>query len=120
MAFRRVDLFDPEKQAISILGKCLSHPARITIIESLAENGTTAFKDLSRLLPLSQATISSHLATMVRQGFIEVKEHVPTTYYSLTGITSKLYEDVLDLLAKMGEGGSGMIENRRFTRRNRI
>jgi DNA-binding transcriptional ArsR family regulator len=53
------------------LFKALGHPARIAIIEYLLDKSACICNDLVEILPLSQSTISQHLAALKKVGIIK-------------------------------------------------
>ena len=53
------------------LFKALGHPARIAIIEYLLDKRACICNDLVGNLPLSQSTISQHLAALKKVGIIK-------------------------------------------------
>jgi DNA-binding transcriptional ArsR family regulator len=53
------------------LFKALGHPARIAIVEFLLEKSACICNDLVEILPLSQSTISQHLAALKKVGIIK-------------------------------------------------
>jgi len=57
----KTELFDESLQQAAIYFKALSHPARLAIINYLAETGTCITGDITEVLPLSRTTVSQHL-----------------------------------------------------------
>jgi ArsR family transcriptional regulator, arsenate/arsenite/antimonite-responsive transcriptional repressor len=55
------ELFDESLQTAAVYFKALSHPARLAIINYLAESGTCITGDITEELPLSRTTVSQHL-----------------------------------------------------------
>ena len=52
------------------MAKALGHPARIAILEELCKREECVCGDLVEALPLSQSTVSQHLAVLKKAGFI--------------------------------------------------
>ena len=50
--------------------KALSHPARLAILQTLAQRGTCICGEIVDVLPLSQATVSQHLKVLREAGLI--------------------------------------------------
>ena len=50
--------------------KALSHPARLEILQMLANRGTCICGEIVDVLPLSQATVSQHLKILKNAGLI--------------------------------------------------
>ncbi len=90
MAFSKAKLFAPLTYDQAFWSKSLGHPARITILTHLLENGTTPFYEICKLIPLSSTTISQHLRTLRLNGLIEAEEKCPHTYYKLQNINCKI------------------------------
>jgi len=50
--------------------KALSHPARLAILQTLADRGTCICGEIVDVMPLSQSTISQHLKILKNTGLI--------------------------------------------------
>jgi ArsR family transcriptional regulator len=57
----KVGLFNRDLRDTAILFKALGHPARLAILEYLAETRVCISGDISNELPLSRTTVSQHL-----------------------------------------------------------
>jgi ArsR family transcriptional regulator len=64
------EIFDKELQELANFAKVLSHPARLAILNYLAETKTCISGDISDQLPLSRATVSQHLKELRHAGLI--------------------------------------------------
>ena len=64
MTSPKLELFDKELQTASALFKALSHPARLAILNYLAETKVCMTGDITRELPLSRTTVNQHLAEL--------------------------------------------------------
>jgi len=71
MAITKAKLFDKNQKRTSELMKALGHPARIAIIELLAERETCICGDITDELPLAQSTVSQHLKALKTAGIIK-------------------------------------------------
>jgi DNA-binding transcriptional ArsR family regulator len=58
------------QQELAEYGRILSHPARIAIIQLLAEKKEIKTGDISEYLPLSRPTVSQHLKELRNAGII--------------------------------------------------
>lgn len=58
-------------QEIAAIGKVLSHPARIAIIQILAEKKEIKTGNISDYLPIGRTTVSKHLKELKDSGFIQ-------------------------------------------------
>ncbi len=71
MGKTKEELFTVQQNQLAKMAKAIAHPARIAILEHLAEIGSCACGDLVDKLPLSQSTISQHLKAMKEAGIIK-------------------------------------------------
>ncbi|MDR8393768.1 metalloregulator ArsR/SmtB family transcription factor [Aliifodinibius sp. S!AR15-10] len=71
MAITKAKLFEPNQKRTAELMKALGHPARIAIIELLAERNTCICGDITDELPLAQSTVSQHLKALKTAGIIK-------------------------------------------------
>lgn len=62
--------FNKDLQDLAIFAKAISHPARLAILQHLAEAKTCISGDISDSLPLSRSTVSQHLSELKRYGLI--------------------------------------------------
>lgn len=71
MAITKAKLFNSTQKRTAELMKALSHPARIAIIQLLAERKTCICGDITEELPLAQSTVSQHLKALKMAGIIK-------------------------------------------------
>jgi DNA-binding transcriptional ArsR family regulator len=64
------EIFNSELQELARLAKAISHPARLAILNYLAETPTCISGDISDHLPLSRSTVSQHLKELKECGLI--------------------------------------------------
>jgi len=62
--------FDSNLQELALLAKAISHPARLAILQYLAQTKTCVSGDISDFLPLSRTTVSQHLKELKKTGLI--------------------------------------------------
>ncbi len=74
MVVSKTALFDEALQEKANLFKALAHPARLQILQFLAETKTCISGDISDELPLSRTTVNQHLKELKDTGLI--KGHV--------------------------------------------
>ncbi len=65
------------------LAKALGHPARVRILEVLAQTPGCICGDIVVQMPLAQATVSQHLKELKRVGLIDGEISGPRTCYCL-------------------------------------
>lgn len=101
MGLSKKDSFDPLQNRIADLAKALGHPARIAILQYLAGQNTCICGDIVEELPLSQATVSQHLAELKRVGLIKGEIDGPKMCYC---IDKKAWNEAKNLLSQfMGD-----------------
>ena len=82
--------------------KALSHPARIAILQILAERRSCICGEIVKLMPLSQATVSQHLKVLKDAGFISGTIDGPKSCYCIdTAAIAKLRARTEDLFGKL-------------------
>lgn len=62
--------FDDRLQELARFARSISHPARLAILEYLAETRSCISGDISQNLPLSRTTVSQHLKELKELGLI--------------------------------------------------
>ncbi len=99
MAVTKENLFkDKQKQTARLL-KALGHPARVAIVELLAERQSCVCGDITKELPLAQSTISQHLKALKNAGIIKGEVDGPRVCYCLNKETvGELDERICELL----------------------
>jgi ArsR family transcriptional regulator, arsenate/arsenite/antimonite-responsive transcriptional repressor len=70
MGTTKKEEFSARQNRIAGMAKALAHPARIAILEFLAKQNACMCGDIVNHLPLSQATVSQHLAELKQAGLI--------------------------------------------------
>ncbi|MFN8396899.1 MAG: metalloregulator ArsR/SmtB family transcription factor [Bacteroidia bacterium] len=63
--------FDQETLELATMFKAMGHPARVAILRFLAESNACFCGNIVDALPLSQATVSQHLAELKQVGLIK-------------------------------------------------
>ena len=71
MGTTKTTQFTAEQNRKAELYKALGHPARIAIIEFIIQQNSCVCGDIVDELPLSQSTISQHLAALKNVGIIK-------------------------------------------------
>ena len=101
MGLSKKDSFDPLQNRIADLAKALGHPARVAILQFLANQNSCMCGDIVEELPLSQATVSQHLAELKRVGLIKGEIDGPKMCYC---IDKKAWNEAKTLLSQfMGD-----------------
>lgn len=97
MGISKKEAFSNSQNRLADLAKALAHPARIAILEFLAKQDTCICGDIVDKLPLSQATVSQHLAELKRIGLIKGEIDGPKVCYC---INQKAWQVAKKLLAQ--------------------
>lgn len=71
MPTAKVELFEKELQEGAVLFKALGHPARLAILNYLAETNSCFTGDISAELPLGRTTVNQHLDELKKSGLIQ-------------------------------------------------
>ena len=66
----KAEKFSENLQELALMAKAISHPARLAILQYLAETKTCISGDISDFLPLSRTTVSQHLKELKEIGLI--------------------------------------------------
>jgi ArsR family transcriptional regulator len=75
--------------------KALSHPARLAILQNLAQRGTCICGEIVAVLPLSQATVSQHLKVLKEANLITGEIDGPRSCYCIDTTTLRELRDGL-------------------------
>jgi ArsR family transcriptional regulator, arsenate/arsenite/antimonite-responsive transcriptional repressor len=71
MSSPKTHLFEPRLTTMAEMFNALSHPARLQILEYLAETKTCISGDISEEIPLSRTTVNQHLDELKKVGLIQ-------------------------------------------------
>lgn len=95
-------LFSQELQGTASLFKALSHPARLAILEYLAETKTCITGDIADELPLSRTTVNQHLKELRDTGLIKGSvEGVKTNYCINSKAIERLHRQANDFFLRI-------------------
>ena len=83
MTYSKTELFDEKLQLAASYFKALSHPARLAILNYLAEAKVCISGDISNELPLSRTTVNQHLKELKAVGLIQGTINGVKTNYCL-------------------------------------
>jgi len=75
--------------------KALSHPARLAILQILAQRGTCICGEIVAVLPLSQATVSQHLKVLKEAKLITGEIDGPRSCYCIDTSTLQILGEQL-------------------------
>ena len=97
MGTSKKEAFSAAQNRLADLARALAHPARIAILEFLAKQNACVCGDIVEELPLSQATVSQHLAELKRVGLIQGDIDGPRVCYC---INQKVWQEAKQLFAQ--------------------
>jgi len=98
----KVELFEQDLQDSALLFKALGHPARLAILNYLAQTRVCISGDISNELPLSRTTVKQHLTELKNAGLIKGEiSGVKTNYCLNTCAVEKLEQKVVELFQMM-------------------
>jgi ArsR family transcriptional regulator len=88
--------FDDNLQELARFAKVISHPARLSILQYLAETKTCISGDISDYLPLSRTTVSQHLKELKALGLIHGEIDGLKVNYCLCNSVIERYAQMFD------------------------
>jgi predicted transcriptional regulator len=65
------ELFEEQLQESAVMFKALGHPARLAILNFLAETNSCYTGDISQEIPLGRTTVNQHLNELKKAGLIQ-------------------------------------------------
>ncbi len=83
MGVTKTEIFNEEQNRVADLAKAFAHPARVAILQLLAQKKACVCGDLVEELPLAQATVSQHLKELKRIGIIQGEINPPRVCYCI-------------------------------------
>jgi DNA-binding transcriptional ArsR family regulator len=83
MGLSKTEEYTKTQNEIAALAKALGHPARIAILQYLAEKKSCVCGDIVDELPLSQSTVSQHLKELKQAGLIKGEIDGPSVCYCI-------------------------------------
>lgn len=103
MGVSRTDIFTESQNEMATLAKVLGHPARIAILEHLANTPGCICGDIVDVIGLAQPTISQHLKELKRAGLIRGQVEGTSICYCLdntewTNISRKFSQFINQLM----------------------
>ena len=87
-----------EYEALAGACKALSHPARLAILQTLAQRGSYICGEIVAVMPLSQATVSQHLKILKDAGLVTGEIDGPRSCYCINTQTVRELRATIDEL----------------------
>ncbi len=75
--------YTEHQEQLARIAKAMGHPARIAILQFLAERNTCYFGDIHEELPIAKATVSQHLKELREAGLIQGEVETPKVKYCI-------------------------------------
>lgn len=95
MALNKKQEFSKNENRVAVFAKALAHPARVSILKTLAEKNTCICGEIVEVLPLSQSTVSQHLKELKNAGLIIGEIEGPASCYFINW--KKLFDEFSSL-----------------------
>lgn len=95
MTYTKKERFSRHYQHISALSRALSHPARLAILDYLAQQNQCVSGDITDKIPLSRPTVSQHLQELRKAGLIKGSISGKHVYYCVNAENIKQMEQEL-------------------------
>ncbi|MBN8825964.1 MULTISPECIES: metalloregulator ArsR/SmtB family transcription factor [unclassified Spirosoma] len=83
MGVTKTEIFTEQQNRLADLAKAFAHPARVAILQLLAQKKACVCGDLVDELSLAQATVSQHLKELKRIGIIQGEINPPRVCYCI-------------------------------------
>ena len=83
MASHKREQFTAAEQEIATIAKALGHPARVAILQLLAQRQACVCGELVLELPISQSTVSQHLKELKVAGLVQGEVDGPRVCYCI-------------------------------------
>ncbi len=84
-----------DEDALALMCKALAHPARVKLLNYLADYGTCYFGKLTDILPLAPSTISQHVTILKEAGLINGSEESQRTCYCVNPERLRQLQDMI-------------------------
>lgn len=110
MALNKKLEFSDLHNRIAAFAKALSHPARVAILEKLADCNKCICGDIVDVMPLSQSTVSQHLKELKNAGLIGGTIEGKASCYCIDwGNLKKEIEALNEIINKLKEKNNNII-----------
>jgi DNA-binding transcriptional ArsR family regulator len=106
ISMNKAKKFDESLQELAKFARVISHPARLAILQYLAETKTCISGDISDFIPLSRTTVSQHLKELRDLGLIHGEIDGLKINYCLCQSTITKYKSMFDEFAEKLESSS--------------
>ena len=80
--------------------RALAHPARLMIVDELAEHGDRCVCELTELVGSDMSTVSRHLAQLKEAGIVELEKRGKMVFYRLRVTCLMKFFDCIETVIK--------------------
>jgi DNA-binding transcriptional ArsR family regulator len=94
MVQSKKDLFNDGLQVGADLFRALGHPARMAILQLLAEKGECTAGEVTDEIPLGRSTVNQHLDALLEMKLIKKQSHGAHTIYQLNSKKVKEFSGI--------------------------
>ncbi|SOD93017.1 ArsR/SmtB family transcription factor [Spirosoma fluviale] len=98
MGLTKTEVFTDQQNRVADLAKAFAHPARVAILQLLAQKKACVCGDIVDELPLAQATVSQHLKELKRIGIIQGSIDPPRVCYCIDEV---VWQEARQLFGKV-------------------
>ncbi|PJZ53103.1 ArsR/SmtB family transcription factor [Leptospira adleri] len=96
MAIKNRSKFARDKRRLADFSKSLAHPARLAILQTIAEKKECICGEIVEVLPLAQATVSQHLKELKEIGLIKGEIEGNKSCYCIDWTRLKQFQEELN------------------------
>lgn len=96
MGATKTGLYTDEQEKMAVVAKALGHPARIAILQELAQNNVCQCGELVLTVGLAQSTISQHLKELKNAGIVKGSVAEDKPCYCLDRESIKAFQSFLE------------------------
>lgn len=83
MPLAKLDAFSRSQVELAAFAKALAHPARISILQFLANRGEVACMEIVAAVPLSQPACSRHINELKKAGLLKSRIRGSNVYFKI-------------------------------------
>jgi DNA-binding HxlR family transcriptional regulator len=94
--------YTPKQLSFARIGKSIGHPARVAIVQHLAEFGLATNIEIMEVTQLADATVAQHLNELVCSGMI-TETYINRHYYQLSPVAEKAVESLCLIFKGSGD-----------------
>jgi ArsR family transcriptional regulator, arsenate/arsenite/antimonite-responsive transcriptional repressor len=102
MPLTKTEEFKTKEIRLARWAKALAHPARVAILQTLAQRNACVCGEIVEIMPLAQATVSQHLKELKEAGLVKGTVEGPSSCYCLNKeAIDELADDMTELFDEL-------------------